>query len=320
MRTTTCLLYCGALALVACSTTPAPTDAPVTPSDTPGADAPVTRMCPTTNVPDPDMQTLPCCYRDSQADTLSAPEMRLRYIEISSPAAPSPLGGSAVQDILNTALQEETFNWLFRTTGADADGPIDIVSGFGRRNAATGTYRFSAGMADPAMDPDTYLPITLTANLTGETVTSAPVTDALTVPIFDEAGLVVQIELVLHSVQILSTTLSESRSCIGSYVSRGNFDTAATLAGFIQVDEARMGTIMVAGISASLCGVVAGSITDAMYCETNPQSAWMVMPDSMCDAGGVCMRNGMGVTCDPATTCNAWYLEADFAAVGIDIE
>ena len=317
MRTTTWLLLSGALALGACNTTPAPVDAPTAPSD-----APVVLVCPTTGVPDPDMQTLPCCFRDSQADTRDAPEMRLRYIDISFPPSPSPLSGSVVGGILNTALQEETFNWLFRTTGADADGPVEITTGFGRRNATTGTYHFSAGAAGTEGDPDTYLPITLAATLTGESVVADPVITPLTVPIFDEAGTTVQIELVLHSVQILSTTLSADRSCIGALMnSRGVFTTAATLGGYIDVTEARAGVIMVSGITASLCGVVAGSITDATYCETNPQADWMVMPDSMCDAGGVCHRDGEGgVDCDPATTCNAWYLEADFAAHGIDIE
>lgn len=317
MRTTTWLLLVGALALAACNTTPAPTDAPIA-----ATDAPVVLMCPTSGVPDPTMQTLPCCYRASQEDHLDAPEMRLRYIDITSPADPSPLAGVTVGTILNTALTDETFNWLFRTTGADADGPVEITTGFGRRNPATGTYRFSLGAAGTEGDPDTYLPITIPATLTGDSVTSAPVLTPLTVPIFDEAGTTVQIELVLHSVQILATTLSADRNCIGALMTnRGVFTTGATLGGYILVSEALAGTIMVGAITSSLCGVVAGDIANPTYCTDTAQGAWAVPPDSMCDVAGVCHRDGEGgVDCDPATTCNAWYLEADFAAHGIDIE
>lgn len=316
MRTTTAwLLVIGALALGACNDTPAPADAALPP-----ADAPVILRCPTTMVPAPDELMLPCCYRMSQASQLDAPEMRLRFIDITEPAG-SPLAGDLVGNILNTALQEETFNWLFRTTGADGDGPVEITTGFGRRDATTGTYRFSLGTAGTEGDPDSYLPITMAATLAGETVTSDVVTTPLTVPIFDEAGTTVQIELVLSSMRILSTTLSADRSCIGALMtSRGAFTTAATLGGFIQVAQARAGTIMVGAISASLCGVVAGDITDSAYCD-QPQGDWAVPPNSLCDTAGVCHRDGEGgVDCDPATTCNAWYLEADFAAHGIDIE
>lgn len=261
---------------------------------------------------------LPCCYRVSQAANHDAPELRLRYIDITSPSDPSPLAGTIVGNVLNTALQEETFHWLFRTTGAEADGPVEIETGFGRVNDDW-TYSFSRGSAETPPDPDSYLPVTLPATITGETITSEVITDPLTVPIFDEAGEVVQIELVLHSIQVVTATLSEDRSCIGSLASRGAFDTDATLTGYIRVDEAIDGVINLSGIMASLCGVVAGSVSSATYCTDNAQGTWMVNPDSMCDdATGLCHRNGDGATCTPET-CNAWFLEANFASHGVEI-
>lgn len=292
------------LALAGCPSTPAPTDAPVAPSDTPAS-------CPRMNVPSPEEQMLPCCYRVSQADQLDAPEARLRFLDITAPAG-SPLAGSTVGDLLNTSLREETFNWLFRLEGADADGPVTITTGFGRRET-DGTYTFAA-----ATDPTEWAPVNLMGTITGESVTSERFDGTLTVPIFNEEMTTVQIELELEQVSVLSTTLSENRSCIGRLRNAVTFDTAATLGGFITVESARAGMIMYPGIDASLCGVVAGSLLDPDYC-AQPQSDWMVQPDSICDATG-CQRNGMGGTCDPATTCNAWYLEADFAAVGIDIQ
>jgi hypothetical protein len=308
--TTTSLLLTSALALGGCPTNPPPADAPVAPADAP-------RTCPSSGVTgDPGVMGA-CCYRRSQADQHDAPELRLRYIEIVEPPDPSPLHGTIVGGVLNTALQEETFHWLFRSEGAETDGPITITTGFGRRNADW-TYSFSTGAAGG--DPDTYLPVTIPATLTGESITSGVITDPLTVPIFDEAGEVVQIELILHSIQVLSTTLSEDRSCIDALAARGTFSTAASLSGYIRVDEAIDGVIMLSGITASLCGVVAGSVTSATYCTDNAQGTWMVNPNSLCDAAGLCHRDGeAGVDCDPATTCNAWYLEANFASHGIDI-
>jgi hypothetical protein len=164
----------------------------------------------------------------------------------------------------------------------------------------------------------TWAPVTLMGTITGETVMTGAFDGALTVPIFNEEMTTVQIELQLEHMSVLSSTMSESRSCIGTLRNAVTFDTAATLGGFVTVASARAGMIMYPGIEASLCGVVAGSLLDPAYCD-QPQADWMVQPDSICDASG-CQRNGMGGTCDPATTCNAWYLEADFAAVGVDIQ
>ncbi|MBZ0116524.1 MAG: hypothetical protein K8H88_06010, partial [Sandaracinaceae bacterium] len=63
---------------------------------------------------------------------------------------------------------------------------------------------------------------------------------------------------------------------------------------------------------------VAGDLT-ATYCD-RPQSEWRVKPDSLCDATS-CAQNtpGMMDVCDPDTTCNAWYLVAEFAAAGVEI-
>src|SRR5687768_13039749 len=58
----------------------------------------------------------PCCYRASQAGSTDAPELRLAYIDIDAPegSLTSPL----LLNILNDALERESFNWLFRVEGA----------------------------------------------------------------------------------------------------------------------------------------------------------------------------------------------------------
>lgn len=300
------LFVCLALALGGCPSDPPP------PVDAPMGDTPATAMCPTRNVPNAEETMLPCCYRVSQASNHDAPEARLRYLDIVAPVG-SPLTNDTVVDLLNTSLREETLQWLFRVEGADADGPVTITTGFGRRDATGGTYTFSTGAAP---DMPAWAPVMLTGTLTGETLTSEPLDGALTVPIFDEAMTTLQMELELNNVSVLNATWTSDRSCVGTLRSALTFETGATLGGYVRVDSAQAGMINFPGIMTTLCGAIAGDLLDANYCD-QPQTAWAVPPDSLCDDTG-CHRNGMGATCD-ATTCNAWYLEADFAAVGVEI-
>jgi hypothetical protein len=302
-----------ALALAGCPSTPA-TDAGSGGGDTGGSTldtGPASATCPSRNVPSPEEQMLPCCYRYSQADQQATPEMRLRFIEIDEPAM-SPLASTAVESVLNNGLQEETFNWLFRTTGAAADGPIEISTGYGVRNA-DGTY--TLGSAE-------YPPITLPGTLADETVTTDTVLGPLAIPIFDETGTILQIVLTLRSVRVVEANLTDMRNCIGTR--RGNsFTTDASLEGFVTVADAREGMINVPPIMSTLCSVIAGELATPAgmmpMCD-RPQSTWTAKPDSLCDDMG-CEANPAGSTsvCDPDTTCNAWRLLANFAAVGIDI-
>lgn len=301
-----------ALALAGCpSDPPAGNDAgPVSTED-----APMTmgmQRCPTTGVPAPEEQMLPCCYRHSQADQQEAPEMRLRFLQIDEPAM-SPLASTAVEGVLNNGLQEETFNWLFRTTGADGDGPIEITTGFGVRNA-DGTYTLGSGE---------YPPLVLPGMLAGETASTDTVLGPLDIPVFDETGEVLQLVLRLRSVRVIEANLTDSRNCIGAR--RGNaFTTDASLEGYVTVADAREGMINVPPIMSTLCSVIAGELSTPAgmmpMCD-RPQTEWTAQPDSLCDADG-CETNPAGSTsvCDPATTCNAWRLLAQFAAVGIDIQ
>lgn len=272
--------------------------------------------CPTRNVPAPEEQMPPCCYRFDQSGQQSAPEMRLTFLRLVEPEG-SILTSALVSNLLNTAMQEETFNWLFRVEGADGDGPVNIVTGFGRREAER-TYAFSTGEAGG--DPAAWCPVEIAATLSGETVSSDPLSGSVTVPIFDEDNVTVQLELTLRQVQILEATWSEMRNCVGERA--GNtFLPAGTLTAFIEVESARTGMISTSGIETTVCAAIAGTnIDDAEYCDTTPQSEWATQPNALCDDTG-CTLNPEGTTdvCDPASTCNAWQLVGEFAAGGVDI-
>lgn len=283
-----------------------------------GDAGPVMSMCPrqvspTAPIPDPDNQMGACCYRQSQEASQAAPEYRLRYIDITAPVD-SPLATPTVDGLLNTSLGAETFNWLVRATGAEADGPVDITTGFGTRDAATGTYSFGTTM---------YPPTTLMGTLTGDTVVTTPaVGTTLEIPIFDPTGVNLQLVLSLRDVRISSAPLSEMRNCIGARTGV-RFSTPGALDGYLEVATARTGMINVSPINSTLCSVVAGSLTMPL-CDM-PQSTWEAKPDSLCSATS-CAVNPAGTTtvCDPDVEadmggCNAWHLEANFAAQGIDI-
>jgi hypothetical protein len=277
--------------------------------------------CPANMVPDYMNQMGSCCYRASNASRLTAPTLRLRYLHITAPAH-SALSNATVQTVLNNSLQNETFNWLVRgmQTGT-GDGPITITTGFGTRDASTGNYSFST--------MPRYAPVMLNGTIMGEVVTTQPDPGTLIVPVFDMTGMTLEVELQLHNVQVVTSTFTEMRSCIGSLGSRGAFNTAATLSGYLTVADTRGSMINVGPVMAQLCTLVAGpNLTEPSggghYCDM-PQAMWAVQPDSLCPAGttGACMHDTGGTVCSHdgtgATPCNAWQLVSDFAAVGVNI-
>lgn len=280
--------------------------------------------CPTTGVPDPEQQMGNCCYRESQADQLAAPEMRIRNIELLAPVG-SPLTTPIIGSVLNTALENETFNWLVRGEGFDADGDVMLRTGFGTRDDATNTYAFdTTGTWPAAMIP---------ATLTGERLQSEVFDGSITVPVLVDCAMrptppcdpmAVQVELTLRDLQIVDAYMGENRSCIG-YRSGARYTQGGVLTAFIAVEDAREGMIEVPPLTTTVCSAIAGGLSDPNYC-AGPQECWSVQPDSLCGADG-CEQNtdcGSNV-CDPAGTsttlpaCNAWFLVGRFSAVGIDI-
>jgi hypothetical protein len=275
-------------------------------------------MCPTASIPNPSQQFGDCCYRVSQEDQLDSPELRLRSLQLVGPAGAALVLPIPTGTLLNSSLANETFNWLFRITGADADGPVDIETGFGVPNG-DGSYAFST--------MPRYAPVMLSGTLTGESITTEESSSVLIVPVFDPTGEVLQVELALHAVRLVESTLSDNRSCVGSIGARFMYTTGAQLAGYITVAEARAGMVNVPPINAELCTLIAspnlGDPKTGPYCDQE-QGTWAVRPDSLCD-GENCMQNADGAeVCSEDGTgalplCNAWVLVANFAAVGIDI-
>lgn len=283
-------------------------------------------------VPAPAEQMGSCCWRyNNEPDQHDTPEFRLTYIEIVGPPG-SPLSSRTVRTVLNEAVQEEGFNWLIRVEDAGADGPVNIVTGFGRRQP-DGTYQFSEGSAssnpvtgDP--DSDEWCPVEVPATLTGDVITSDPIDGSITVPVFNEEETEVQIELTLRNIAVEQGTWGEDRSCIGWNVSRPlTYAPQAVLSGYVEVEPSRTQVIMTTGVETNVCAALAGALS-LTYCEDNPQSEWAIQPDSYCDATG-CTANeecAEPTVCNPdggdaggLPGCNAWRFVAQFAAAGVDI-
>lgn len=308
----------AALALVACGDDDdtSPVDAGMVTDGSLGMDAGANR-CPA-KAPMREQMMAPCCYRASNAARLDAPELRLSAIRITKP---SSLSSAIISGLLASALDEERFNWLIQISNASA--ALMIKTGYGERNA-DGTFGFTMGAApllDGGTGADRWDPLTLPGMLTGETLSAPPYAGTFTLPIFAEDGSI-SIELPIQGLQLTSAALSENRTCVGNR-SATSYDTSmATLQAYLTVEASSQGSIAIGSdLRQQLCMVIAGMIarTDG-NCQTIPQSEWPSKPDSLCDTAG-CMTNpeGMTTVCDPTSTCNAWKLDAQFAAHGVEI-
>lgn len=293
-------------------------------------------MCPAT-APAPDNQEGACCSRASNADRLTAPELRIAALKLTAPNG--TLTNALIQNVLSTAFDKEDFNWALQLEGApmSGTGAVMVRTGYGVRDDATGHFAFADGSAPGPGLATRWDPVTLTGTMTDEGFTTTPYHALLTIPVFDPESAtpdLPSIELPIYDLEVLSAPLSESRTCIGT---RGTsaFVTSSggRLRGYIQVEDSR--TLMVtmgALISTKLCSLIAGAVfTEASgttpYCDATPQGEWMAKPDSLCGAGG-CSRNTSTTTpdvCSPtgdsgAPACNAWQLLGEFAAQGVDID
>ncbi len=198
-------------------------------------------------------------------------------------------------------------------TGTD----VEVVTGYGEWDCETSTYSFVDGVAptDGGGDPDRWNPITISGTLDGDTFSAPAVAGAFTVPIFDESGENLDLELPLNSFEVISATFSEDRTCIGERIDDGagfmNFATAGDVRTFITVADAEV-SIVTQLAGTSLCNLISGA-----DCETDATGDWRNTPNAICDADGNCTAG-----CDFAATmdCNAWEIRGQFAAAGVEIE
>lgn len=264
--------------------------------------------CPA-DAPSADQQMPPCCFRVSNADRLDTPEFRVTNLQISAPEG--ALTSGAVLNILALAVEEERFNWLMRATVSGTD--VTVETGYGEWTDATSTYNFVDGAAPTPGDVDRWNPITIDGTLSGDTFSAPPVPGSFTVPIFDESGENLDLELPLNSFEVISATFSEDRTCIGSRIADGagyrNYETAGDVRTYITVADAEISNVTQLGTT--LCNLISGD-----DCVEDETADWRNTPDALCDVDGNCTAG-----CDFAATgdCNAWEIRGQFAAAGVEI-
>jgi hypothetical protein len=287
-----------------------------------GSDSgPVEAVC-FSGAPNPDELTLPCCYRESNADRPDQPEFRVTNLQIDSPPA---LSNRAVLMILAGAVEDERFNWLLQATVDGTD--VTVQTGYGEYDETTSVYNFVDGVAptDGGGDPDRWNPITIEGTLDGDTFTAPPVAGSFTVPIFSETGDELDLELPLNSFEVISATFSEDRTCIGERTATRDtfgpttYATAGDVRTYITRADAEIS--FVTQLNTTLCNLISGGTctcpADNPDCVVEPPAEWNTPPTAQCDADGVC------VACDFDTegdTCNAWEILGSFAAAGVEIE
>lgn len=292
--------------------------------------------CPPPMSPDPMNQMGSCCWRQNNMSQLTAPTFRLAALQITSPGG--TLSSALVRGLLQQGFDAETFNWLIQLTGVPTtgSGTAMLKTGYGIR-AADGSFTYQMGGAPAPGDPNRWDPVMAMANVNGEVVTSTPYNGLITVPSFDSMSTMVPppllIEFPISNLELLALPMSEMRSCVGVR----SLDTWAVggggrLSAFIRVSEAKPRPLNYSTLHTTLCGVIAGSLTNAAYCDA-PQAGWTTKPDSICTTTS-CMQNTCATTvCDPLTDnpdgttigaggkpgCNAWHLLGSFVAQGVTV-
>ncbi len=273
---------------------------------TTGMDMAVSAECPSgMAIPDEDGLMGACCYRESNESRQDAPEFRISSLRIMEPPA---LSASLVRSALNAALDEERFNWLIRVGIAGTDATIE--TGFGSRESGP-TYSFASGSAPGPGDVNRWDPVTVSGTLAGETVTAPALTDTFTVPILEDDGVAVVLELPLQAFELVNATFSASRSCIGIRSGSVYVTSDGSLKTYITVADAMTGRVELPPIDTTLCNFIAGMASNTEPCTDTPQADWPSPPNAVC-TGGVCSD-----TC--TDDCNAWRITGGFAAHGIEI-
>ncbi len=248
-----------------------------------------------------------CCYRSTNDP--AAPTFRISGLSISSPGS---LASPIVRAALRDALDEERFNWLISVTGAAADGDIMVSTGYGNRNTDA-TYSFTMDSAPMPGDADRWNPITLNGTLAGETMTAPPIVGSFTVPIFEEDGTTLAIELPLQAFEVQMATMSADRNCVGLRTGPAYDNTQGSIRTYMTVEDAMARRLVVGPIDNDLCSFTANITGDGNDCSNVDQSMWTVKPDALC-TDGTCADG-----CDPDTTCNAWTIAGGFAAHSVTI-
>ncbi|QQR89932.1 MAG: hypothetical protein IPJ88_17465 [Myxococcales bacterium] len=291
-----------------------------------------------------------CCARVSNADRLDHPQFRVAGISVNRPAI---LDDDFIANIIQAFLDQETFNWIIDVQNAAADGPIDIRTGFGIRDVQDNTFSFDTTNPDLAPAP---LAAELGENeVSSESFNQTLLLPILDKDVTPGQTIDPSAVLPVDQLKLINVPFSDDRTCIGirnrdlnvyetKIIVDQSLDTETRLEAsefpvppgeveaYVKVDAAD--DVFVADLNDKLCDIIACELRSTCsdpvdYCGEVARSEWNNPPDSLCDSNG-CQRNdsegddvngngNMDQVCDPATECNAWYLNLYFVAQGVEI-
>jgi hypothetical protein len=285
MKMVRSLLACSALALSACGTDPAPTDASTTTdasTDVPASpcytQAGSAALCPTAAI--------------AQANPMR-PSFRLTHIKITAPTAlASPILNSTVNNSVHAGgfLWGMTVDTMANTARTGALNAGMITRGTVGVGLLDGTFSYYADNAPAMMGAAAgrWNPVmAATTNMAGR-ISTEVFSGTVRLPIFNDMGAIIT-ELPLEQASLVNIQLPMDGRCIGlGQVSGGRFNECSsnwatsdaammpygTVSAVITVSAAR--TVNVSALGTTLCNLLSGST-----CDTTPQAMWTRQPDTM---------------------------------------
>ncbi len=106
-------------------------------------------------------------------------------------------------------------------------------------------------------EADRWNPITLNGTLAGETMTAPPIVGSFTVPIFEEDGTTLAIELPLQAFEVQMATMSADRNCVGLRTGPAYDNTQGSIRTYMTVADAMARRLVVGPIDNDLCSFTA---------------------------------------------------------------
>ncbi|MEM1415361.1 MAG: hypothetical protein AAGH15_10685 [Myxococcota bacterium] len=278
-------------------------------------------------VPNPEGLRGPCCSRRSNAERRDAVTLRLNGFTFRSPAslAPPPIGATPlVNALLQQWVDEERFNLLVEVAGDSRTVTVTLGGGIRERASMGDAFRFASGDApvDEASrallrDAGRWDPVFAAGVYEGDQLDLEPAESMVVWPAFLPSG-ARTLELPLRAARLRGLSLDPTRTCAGRRdpsLEPSGFAAGGTFEAFIHVDDVLGMRVVNPPLSRPLCGLLAQTVDLDEDCDPADRSSWTVLPEARC-VGNACWVG----RCDPATTCNAWHLEAAASAAGVAIE
>jgi hypothetical protein len=253
-------------------------------------------------LPHPESGVGPCCYEEAIA--CGSPSFRLRIASIDAPT-------SGFGIFLRSGLiQRELLNMLV-TVERDPFGSDDVAVQLDYGERGDGGFRVYDG---DAPSPDWIGGVRAPGQIVDGQLHASPFAGRRTVSSVDSYRVdPPRVDVNLYDLQITGATLTSGWSCVGGLGSL-DWEPGGDLRAYALVadmDETFLYTSTGEPVLGA-CAALAGLASPLARCADTDRSLWPTLPTASCD--------GVGCTeleCDPLVDCNAFRIDARFAAYGV---